>query len=420
MDAIMQQKSRKKQKSNTIYLKSLFVAVLLVALIALELTRNGSYLDEAVGIASIPVILYYYKRIPSYELVTLAIMVVIVLIGVFSNLIFSINSSLSSVFIDIVSQTKLFLGFFGIRYALNDTEKKAVTNYLLLPAKIFLLSAFVCAVVSIFVSIGMSGEVRYGLRTFNFIFDFNHQYTSVAFLCFGTIVRSEKMPQRVKSFYYVIGIVAIALALKSPALMFSLIFVFFLFYFKRYERLSLKIIIPLLVALVLASRYQLQTYIMDKEATRRVFIDYAFVDANEHFPLGSGFGTYGSAEAAKNYSPLYYEYGFHRRWGMSPNNSSFLFDTYWPCLLGQYGWFGFILNLILYYRWFVIIKNSQGEYDTQALLYALFFQYLIHALGAAILTSSAGLIGVLGLSLFCIPDREKIKNIKHQRIRLRI
>jgi hypothetical protein len=64
--------------------------------------------------------------------------------------------------------------------------------------------------------------------------------------------------------------------------------------------------------------------------------------ANQNFPLGIGFGRYGSAVAAQDYSPVYYELGFAERWGLGPGPEAgrFLVDTQWPSLLGEVGWLG--------------------------------------------------------------------------------
>ncbi|MBQ1516396.1 MAG: hypothetical protein IIZ51_11155 [Lachnospiraceae bacterium] len=62
--------------------------------------------------------------------------------------------------------------------------------------------------------------------------------------------------------------------------------------------------------------------------------------ARNFFPLGSGFGTFGSAVAADNYSPLYYAFDYDKIWGMQPTRSDYLCDTFWPIVIGQNGWIG--------------------------------------------------------------------------------
>lgn len=63
------------------------------------------------------------------------------------------------------------------------------------------------------------------------------------------------------------------------------------------------------------------------------------------FPLGVGFGRYGSAVAASTYSPLYVDLGYQRIYGMGEGErGGFLTDTFWPSVLAETG----VLGLVCY------------------------------------------------------------------------
>ena len=73
--------------------------------------------------------------------------------------------------------------------------------------------------------------------------------------------------------------------------------------------------------------------------------------AAQHFPLGAGFGRFGSSVAADDYSPLYYQLGFADRFGLSPQAGAgqFLNDSQWPAIYAETGWLGagcFVLGLV--------------------------------------------------------------------------
>lgn len=84
----------------------------------------------------------------------------------------------------------------------------------------------------------------------------------------------------------------------------------------------------------------------------------------DYIPFGSGLGSFGTAAAAKEYSPLYYKYNLNNVWGLSPDNPMFLADAFYPTLaeFGIVGLFFFIvfwkrrlmgisrINNIAYYR----------------------------------------------------------------------
>lgn len=70
----------------------------------------------------------------------------------------------------------------------------------------------------------------------------------------------------------------------------------------------------------------------------------------DYFPFGSGLGTFASAAAAKEYSPLYYKYGIDNIWGLTPENPMFLADTFYPIVYSQFGFFGALMFLWFWKR----------------------------------------------------------------------
>jgi hypothetical protein len=77
--------------------------------------------------------------------------------------------------------------------------------------------------------------------------------------------------------------------------------------------------------------------------------------AVHHFPLGAGFGRFGSQIAATSYSPEYVTRGYPAIWGLGPTEQTgrFLTDTEWPAILGETGLIGgvaFAIGLLAIYR----------------------------------------------------------------------
>lgn len=70
--------------------------------------------------------------------------------------------------------------------------------------------------------------------------------------------------------------------------------------------------------------------------------------ASDYFPFGSGPATFASRGSMKNYSPIYEEYGLDDRWGFRETDDvHFYNDTYWAQIIGQYGFVGLTLVLLL-------------------------------------------------------------------------
>lgn len=96
---------------------------------------------------------------------------------------------------------------------------------------------------------------------------------------------------------------------------------------------------PLAWAFVVAD---LSLYYGGGESARQLLTYGGLALAERDFPLGAGFGRYGSATAAEHYSPEYLALGFEYVWGLGRVEGwgAFLNDTQWPALLGETGWLG--------------------------------------------------------------------------------
>lgn len=117
--------------------------------------------------------------------------------------------------------------------------------------------------------------------------------------------------------------------------------------------------IPVILAIgLLAGWREISDYLLNTNAPRYLLFFYSFVTMGRYFPIGAGFATYGSAMAARHYSPLYYQYGFSSRYWMSPENSSALQDSYYPIIFAQFGVLGtviFIAFHIILIRRFIML-----------------------------------------------------------------
>lgn len=397
---------------------SAFVLFLYFALVVMEIFNNGSYLDEVIGLVSAMYLLGFRSKMERRDVITSALLAVVILYALISNAISGITSNVFSILVDVVAETKLILAFYLVKYLLSDKEKQSVINWLTMFSVLYTVAAFFCSIISLVVDIGMSGAERYGINSFHFIFNMEHQYVAVYMLVFGVLVCNTRMNRRVRILLYIMAIISMVLSTKAPAIMFAIIFVGLSQYFKNHEKLSVPVLIVGAIIIVIAGQFQIQTYLLNENAPRHLFFEYAIETANNYFPFGSGFATYGSDQAARNYSPLYYLYGFDELNGMSPDSPSFLSDTFWPMAIGQFGWIGFALYLLVYARIFVTFRNKNFSNEKRAFLYAGYLQYMIHAIGAAILSSSAGMIGFMGLAMVTEIDEEQEKSGERLKIHL--
>jgi O-antigen ligase len=101
------------------------------------------------------------------------------------------------------------------------------------------------------------------------------------------------------------------------------------------------------------------------EHVRIAMYNAAFKIASDHFPFGTGTGTFGSLPSLYNgYSKVYYDYNIYLIEPLSPERvlegeGHDLFDTFWPHIIGELGFLGTILFILL---WFYPIFKAVIHY----------------------------------------------------------
>ena len=120
----------------------------------------------------------------------------------------------------------------------------------------------------------------------------------------------------------------------------------------------------------------------------------------DYFPLGSGFGTFGSYLSGEYYSNIYALYGIDRVWGMSKNFYSFISDVFWPYIYGQFGLFGLLIYgkiiLDIFFRQF-----RSGITDSSRIAMVTVWIYaLIATTSEAYFTNTTGVQMALILGMF--------------------
>lgn len=82
---------------------------------------------------------------------------------------------------------------------------------------------------------------------------------------------------------------------------------------------------------------------LSETTVRGLLYSASFDISLSNFPFGSGAASFASLPSREYYySPIYHEFGLSRFYGASPEYSHFLMDTWWPKILGESGFFGFI------------------------------------------------------------------------------
>lgn len=209
-------------------------------------------------------------------------------------------------------------------------------------AKIVIVVLFALGVANLFVDFGMGADPRYGLRA-SFMAVFGHP-TYLVFACVGlSVILMADWKRNLPWIFMALAVVA--LSLRSKGLVYVALVIALLVLFVRRNRLSVFHVAVCVVLALLIAYDQFENYFQTDGFARTELLRTSFEVARDYAPLGSGFATYGSAITAdpRYYSSLYYQYGLSTVGGLAPDNTAFLSDTFWPIVLGQFGWIGLVL-----------------------------------------------------------------------------
>ena len=140
--------------------------------------------------------------------------------------------------------------------------------------------------------------------------------------------------------------------------------------------------------------YYIHTHDGDETARVKLY-DVAIDIATDHFPLGTGQGTFGSIPANMFDSRVYYDYKLINIWGLSDtDNVNFKMDAHWSSILGENGVLGTIVYLLLFLYPCLYIKRYKNRYKD--------YYFIITMCYAILIIESFALNLVLRLSMIII------------------
>lgn len=133
-------------------------------------------------------------------------------------------------------------------------------------------------------------------------------------------------------------------------------FYFVVFLKKKLNFRSSKTIVSLLIMLTIilyVTWFKFDVYYVsgmdNEELARPMTYKTAWKLLWDYFPFGPGMGSFAEKGAMEYYSPLYYEYGLNKIWGLTPMGTFFIADAFYPSL-AQFGIVGAILFVIFWKR----------------------------------------------------------------------
>ena len=135
---------------------------------------------------------------------------------------------------------------------------------------------------------------------------------------------------------------------------------FFFFFFVKGKRIKIKLryIIPIILVLLYIALPKINYFYNNTTRARNVLLTYGIQTAKNYYPIGAGFASYGTSSAQDYDSSLHKKYNFDSYYGLSTDDGFFLTDNYWPAIMGEVGFFGAIIMLIILIKIFKLIINE--------------------------------------------------------------
>ena len=383
--------------------------MILIAMIFQDLIQVNvpffSYMDE--GLAMITtiyaLILLLNKKkaikITKYELIALIFFLLYLFLGFVSNATHNIIGFKHGI-LSMIMTAKGYMLYFSCRVIFQYYDVKA--SILKNISKVLEISLYILALIGI-VNIPLNfledQGMRFGLHTVSIGFSHPTELAFFAIISMTTILLYYNYTNKTKGELSVI-IASSLLVLftgRSKAIAFICVYIILFYFMKLIKKFKLKYFILLIPIMVYIALPRIISEIFN--GARGYLYTAGYKIAKDYFPLGTGFGTFGSYMSREFYSPLYYEYGLSSVWGLSPSMPSYIADTYWAMIMGETGFIGVVLLILVLYFIFVQFLKGYNDYKSKIITFGLICYTVVTSIAEPIYSSNkcAALFMVLAL-----------------------
>lgn len=312
------------------------IALIGVLFILLEIIKNGIQIKRFKYILVLSIIVLFYL-IYSY---------VLEIQGLFS------------IIIDFITLIKFFSSIYFFYYIIKKLQIKYMPNLLVSEVRIIVYIYFLLTIAFYLFNIFPAYEIRYGIKCLRLFYP---NYTVFANSLIFLLIFLYKYNN--KSIIILLTILSfmIVFTFRSKSIAFLVIFWAFIV-IEKLKSKSVQFIIlscALILAIYLSIDKIIFYFIEIDDSARNVLYKTSIQIANSNI-FGYGFGSFGSAQSGISYSIVYTIYGIDNIYGLSINNSSFISDTFWPMIIGQFGYPGLIIYILILIS---LIKKILSAYN---------------------------------------------------------
>lgn len=355
--------------SKYILLQALYIFLIFEQAIIFNLQKSAfssviNYLDDVIVLVFLLiciVLLFRRNRLFKADIMIMVSFLCFVLIGIISTLIYQIQSYFASIS-DLFLCSRFIISYFTMRLVFNKKDCKSIIyiNFnaisRLVALLFFVLSIHEC----IFHPFFQQFDVRFGIHSIALFYP-HPTYLAAACVIMLCVLTVSLDITKSNWVYIIMLSIVITLTFRTKAIAFlAIYFLLYIFLIKFHFKSKMVLIISSIGLALFVGFTQITTYFLTSGySPRELMLIDSITLAKQYFPFGTGFATFGSHMAQINYSPLYYMFHYSFLYGMSPSMPLFLEDGFWQIVIGQFGFVGLILFIIVILGFFVIIFKLQ-------------------------------------------------------------
>lgn len=304
------------------------------------------YADELLAVLAIPLFFWEVIRnkgkLESQVNSYVCFICLFLVIGLMGNLVSAYQSTWYSL-IDAFICIKFWLAIYVGRKLLKNFSIKENASGIYFHCKVIIALFSLLTLADYVFNIFETTSVRFGIKAIRLFYTHETVFAAACALVMVIMV-SIMQYVKVKPLYPVLLLFLMCCSLRIKAIAAVAVFLL-IFFVVLHLRKKVKVWMLLTAAAVvlIISWGQIQSYFFNPEnihSARYQFFIASFSIAKDHFPFGSGFGTFASYYSVVHESLLYAQYGLDQVIGLHEGGAALVNDMFWPMILGQAGWFG--------------------------------------------------------------------------------
>ena len=280
----------------------------------ISISNLFNYADEIFAIIAIMIIFIKSLKRATYltkdEWIILALLFLTCVIGVIGNISSRLLTNPVYIIIDIISMLKVWLAYYAI--SITNWSKNVYDQLIKTLAKcgrvlVWVMLFFMIA--SQIIDIGMTASARYGFRSFQFIYNVPGNFSKTFYFLIPLLTADLNYKTSLyKKLTIGCALIVWTSTMRSRAFAFIAIFLLTAMFFfklngKKYgdlvkRKIKIVYMIPVVLIAIAICWNQLIFYFTTDTQARSVLLRFGIMTMLAYFPLGSGFGTFGSNIAA--------------------------------------------------------------------------------------------------------------------------